>query len=360
MKATVLSPIGRKPWRRSYPSNPVQKLLVQYGGLCACLMAAWSAGLSGCVAPPQPHYQPPPPPPPPPPAPVATANAMELQRVTSDPAPEFAPRISPDGNQLLFYVVDHTAEGRYGNLRLADAVSVAAVSIGSSGRKLVAGPGAWFASWYPDGKHIVYSYHKTPKPTLVRSPYGGVGMTFIAPSAMGESDGQGVVSPDGKRLAFHTMIGEQVHVCTVNADGSSFTVYAPGASPRWHPNGTILAFERTVGDHGQIFTIDLASGQVTQLTTGAASSTFPVWSQDGSWIVFSSNRDGKWHIYLMKADGSSVTQLTKGGAEAGWPDWGADGWVYFTSNAGAPTATGSDPWAWRFADIWRVKPVLPE
>jgi len=372
MEVTALSSSGRKPSRCAFSSGPMRKLLVQYGGLCAGLLVAWGAGLIGCATPPQPQYQPPPPvpppEPPPPPAPVATANAMELQRITSDSAPEFAPRISPDGTQLLFYVVDQAKVQEFSRLASAlgqpliipDSFSVAAVSMGSSGRKLIAGPGASFASWYPDGKHIVYSYHQTAKPTLVRSPYGGVGMTFIAPSAMGETDGQAVVSPDGKRLAFHTVIGKQEHVCTVNADGSSFTVYAPGSSPRWHPDGTVLAFHRMVGNHAQIFTIDLGSGQVTQLTTGSASSTFPVFSQDGRWVLFSSDRDGKWHIYLMKGDGSSLTQLTKGGAEAGWPDWGADGWVYFSSNAGAPSATGSNPWAWPFADVWRVRPVLPE
>lgn len=312
--------------------------------------------LTGCVAP-QP-YSPPASAPvqaaPPPPAPTATANAGEISRVTSDPAPEFYPRVSPDGTQLLFYVVDLTQQTD------AKALSIAGVSLQQSGRRLVAGPGAWFPAWYPDSKSFVYTYIGGEKPTLVRSPYGGVGMTFITPTAMGADDGQPAVSPDGKRIAFHTRIGQITQVCTVNADGSSFTVFVEGTSPRWHPSGSLLAFDRMVGQQSHVFTIDLASGQVTQLTSGSSDDAFPVWSPDGRWLTFISRRDGRWHVYAMKADGSSVTQLTRGDAQEFMPEWGADGWIYFTSDAGSPVACGPDGFRWRYADIWRLKPVLSD
>jgi len=123
----------------------------------------------------------------------------------------------------------------------------------------------------------------------------------------------------------------------------------------------LIAFDRLVGRNAcHIFLLDLNSGQVTQLTTGETDNEFPVWSPDGGWLAFEANRDGKWHLYAMKRDGSSLTQLTKGEAEERTPEWSSDGWIYFWSNAGSPTATDKEPWAWDYSDIWRLKPALPE
>jgi Tol biopolymer transport system component len=62
----------------------------------------------------------------------------------------------------------------------------------------------------------------------------------------------------------------------------------------------------------------------------------------------------------MKADGSQVTQLTKGETQEYFHDWSSDGYIYFSSYAGAPTAQQNNPWFWNYADIWRLKPILPD
>ena len=316
-------------------------------------IVAISLFLFACASPPQRTQQVRRVAPPPPPAPTATANVREISRITHDPAPEFAPRTSPNGDSLLFWVVDHTKGA-------GQKLSIVSVSLQQAGRKLIAGPGAWFPAWFPDGKNFVYAYNKMKSPILVRSPFGGVGMTFITPSPMGTEDGQPHVSPDGQKIAFYTRIGGTANVCTVNVNGTNFTVYVEGASPRWHPSANLIAFDNSIGQQAHIFLLDLDSGQVTQLTSGSSLNGFPVWSPDGKWLAFTSNRDGKYHLYAMKNDGSALTQLTKGEAEEYFPEWSSDGFVYFSCNAGAPAATGSNPWGWKYANIWRLKPVLPE
>ena len=62
-----------------------------------------------------------------------------------------------------------------------------------------------------------------------------------------------------------------------------------------------------------IFTIDLSSGAVRQLTSGGNHhDAAPRWSPDGTRIAFKSTRagNGKWDVYVMNADGSQVTRLT--------------------------------------------------
>lgn len=326
--------------------------LINYFVLCCATL--YINGCATSLLPPSPRpiaVAKPETPPLPPKVPTATANVRDISRVTHDQAPEYWPRMSPNGTQLLFHTFDTTKKD-------ASGWSIVLIKIGAAGRRLVAGPYANEPAWYPDGRNFVYQYLKMNKPIFVRTPVGGVGMTFISPQALGDTDSQPDVSPDGKRIAFHTNLGDSWQVCCVDADGGNFTVYTEGSSPRWHPDGQKLAFDRPVGKKSQCFVLDLTSGQVTQLTGGDSDNGFPVWSPDGRWLVFNSDRDGRKHLYAMRADGSQVTQLTSGGAQESFPEWAQDDLIYFCSDAGAPTAQPSNSFKWTYSNIWRLKPIL--
>ena len=76
-----------------------------------------------------------------------------------------------------------------------------------------------------------------------------------------------------------------------------------------------------------IFTIDLSSGAVRQLTSGGNHhDAAPRWSPDGTRIAFKSTRagNGRWDVYVMNADGSKVTRLTNT-ANNHDPVWMPDG-----------------------------------
>lgn len=276
------------------------------------------------------------------PTPAATANVQEIIRVTNDPAAEFWPRPSPDGKNLLFGVYDDTKSG-------IDAYSVALVSTKGVGKRLIAGPGATSATWLPDGSGIVYIYLGSGR-AIVRSPIAGAGLTFITNNPVGEKDGEPDVSPDGKRVAFSTLVRDVSYVYSVGIDGSAVTQYVQGSSPRWSPDGEKIAFDRMVGNKYQLFVIEIGTGQVTQLTTGNYTNAYPAWSSDGQWLAFQSDREGRAQVYIMKADGTSVTQLTRGDGESIMPNWSSDGSIYFVSKQ-------INQWA--VADIWRLKPKLP-
>jgi len=298
-----------------------------------------------------------PPAPAPPSAPTVTANVRDITRVTHDRDPEIWPRVSPNGKQLLFSVYDSQSSSQ---ISLdPKSSSIVLIEIGSAGRKLVAGPYAKDGAWFPDGKNFVFKYLKMGTPILVRTPVGGVGMTFISPQPLGDSDSNPDVSPDGNRIAFNTLIGAFYQICTVDATGDNFTVYTEGFCPRWSPDGSFLAFHNWVGEARQCFILNLKTGQVTQLTSGDYENIFPVWSPDGKWILFVSNRDGIKHIYIMRNDGSHVTQLTKGDSQETHPEWASDNTIYFASDAGPPEAQNKFIYR-RYSDIWRLRPILPQ
>lgn len=79
------------------------------------------------------------------------------------------------------------------------------------------------------------------------------------------------------------------------------------------------------GARDHLFTLDLATGRVTQLTSGGNhNDQFPRWSPDGRRIVFASSRGGNFDIYVMDADGSNVTRLTDHKANDEQPSWMPD------------------------------------
>lgn len=85
-----------------------------------------------------------------------------------------------------------------------------------------------------------------------------------------------------------------------------------GNSPLWmrdnsiSPDGKQIVFTYK----GDIFTVPVAGGKATQITSNAAYDSDPIWSPDGSRIVFSSDRMGSPDIYMVDAQGGVPVRLT--------------------------------------------------
>ena len=88
------------------------------------------------------------------------------------------------------------------------------------------------------------------------------------------------------------------------------------------PDGETIVFDFL----GDLFTIPIAGGDATQLTSGMAFDAQPRFSPDGSRIVYTSDADGGQNVWVMASDGSDPVQLSKGGSNrAESPEWMPDG-----------------------------------
>jgi HYR domain/WD40-like Beta Propeller Repeat len=133
-------------------------------------------------------------------------------------------------------------------------------------------------------------------------------------------------------------------IYVMNADGSEQTRLTNNqfldGFPTWSPDGTKIAFSRTVSPgNDEIYVMNADGSEQTRLTNSPASDSDPNWSPDGTKIAFTSTRDGdvsgniNSEIYVMNADGSEQTNISNNPAADFTPDWSPDGTkIAFSSN----------------------------
>ena len=98
-----------------------------------------------------------------------------------------------------------------------------------------------------------------------------------------------------------------------------FPSMAPGRPPlrprraRWisldvSPDGETIVFDLL----GDLYTLPIAGGQATRLTSGMSFDAQPRWSPDGESVVFVSDRSGGDNVWTIRADRADTAQITQG------------------------------------------------
>ncbi|MEZ9562240.1 Tol-Pal system protein TolB, partial [Vibrio splendidus] len=65
----------------------------------------------------------------------------------------------------------------------------------------------------------------------------------------------------------------------------------------------------------QVYTLDLASRKLTQITRGRSNNTEPFWHPDGKSLIFTSDRGGKPQIYNVNLSNNSTSRITWQGSQ---------------------------------------------
>src|SRR5262245_16269911 len=103
------------------------------------------------------------------------------------------------------------------------------------------------------------------------------------------------ISPDGKQVIYGRRFIDKMDdswetaLWIMNVDGSRNRFLVKGASPRWSPDGTRIAYTSRGEPSGtQVFVRWMdAEGAVTQLTRLTDAPNNLEWSPDGKWLAFS-------------------------------------------------------------------------
>ncbi len=141
-----------------------------------------------------------------------------------------------------------------------------------------------------------------------------------------------VFSPDGQKIAFESKAPTQeteggrgevtsplqnndtLEIYVIDIDGTNKTQLTHNdvddGHPTWSPNGKQIAFSSMVENIYQIFIVNAAGGTAKQVTFSDASHYHPIFSPDGKRIIYVSNAHNHYTLWMMNVDGTNKTQLT--------------------------------------------------
>jgi len=123
-------------------------------------------------------------------------------------------------------------------------------------------------------------------------------------------------SPDGRKVAFSGNRNGQFDIFVVDVASGEVTNLTNDprydGAPVYAPDGASLIYTSTVGnDYGQLFRLSLADpSQRTQLTEGEWTDKDAVFSSDGSWLYFTSDRSGADNIWGLELGTGKLVQYT--------------------------------------------------
>ncbi len=227
--------------------------------------------------------------------------------------------------------------------------------------------------WTPGGRGIVYTSYRNGDPQIFLSwIFEGRSVPNVTNERPGTQAFAAVVSPDGRKIAYSSNRGGNFDIWVANIDGTNARnltgTPAQDTAPCWSPSGLEIAFTSgrsgsaqlwvmdneglnlrrlsTVGNYNdacawnpsrefaeiayssrledggfEIAVVDLATGQVRQLTTGRGSCEYPSWAPNGRHLLFSCNRGGTWQLAQTDRMGSKIRSIAVGPGNSVQADW---------------------------------------
>jgi TolB protein len=145
------------------------------------------------------------------------------------------------------------------------------------------------------------------------------------------------ISPDGATLVIsdQSQGDRKSRIYTLPLSGGTPQLVTKTGPSYWHgwaPDGRTLAYCAERNGEYDVYTIPLAGGEETRLTTAPGLDDGPDYSPDGQWIYFNSDRTGLMQIWRMHTDGTQQEQVTKDTFNNWFPHPSPDGrWLVFLS-----------------------------
>jgi serine/threonine protein kinase/Tol biopolymer transport system component len=254
-------------------------------------------------------------------------------RLTTTPAHEFGPAISPDGKWVAYLSdargtadvwVRFVAGGEPANLTAASPLEIQV-------RSAIGG-----LDISPDGSSIAVQARpkdgtrETFDTWLIPAPHGGPPRRFI------DTAGALRWSPDGTRIVYvrpGETRGDAIVVADANGENARDVVSARGGWhthwPAWSADGRFIYFVQTIatwnGEPSEILRVPAAGGEPQVVVRTTRRALFPLPSPDGG-LFYGANPSGvDLDLWWRPPDGSESRRLTTGVGEYAEPRMSSDG-----------------------------------
>jgi dipeptidyl aminopeptidase/acylaminoacyl peptidase len=256
------------------------------------------------------------------------------------------PQLSPDGRWVAYTVSQSSLEEGKSGTRLW----MVPASGGEALPMTLEGGSASRPQWSPDGRYLSFmaarNGGKTQVWALDRRGGEAQALTSVAQGVGGYE-----WSPDGKRLLLSIRDPEEGAASASKPGASSAAPMSAAERKSAGPKPYVvdrLQFKRdgvgylTDDRRTHLYVYELATGQLTQITSGPFDDSQGVWSPDGRRVAFVSNRteepdaNQNSDIWVVAADntdrGASALQITTNPGADGQPAWSPDGrWIAHTT-----------------------------
>jgi WD40 repeat protein len=166
-------------------------------------------------------------------------------------------------------------------------------------------------------------------------------------------------SPKGDRLAYfvrtekeRTLILQNVLTRKIEERIAMKSVDEP-ESPNFSPDGQTIAFSALRGGVQDIYTVNLATKEVTNITTEEFADYGPTFAPDGKSIVYNARVSGNQKLFRVDLDTKKKTQLTFGTFDETSAQFLDDHTLIFSSTATDPTVP-VEPEVAKNANIYNI------
>lgn len=272
--------------------------------------------------------------------------------------------VSPDGEWVAFTVGTTNLDKEESKTR----IWVAPTSGGDPFPVTMSGESVSSPQWSPDGKHLSFTARRNDdkgSQVYVLDMRGGEARRLTEiPGGVGSYEW----SPDAGKL-----------VLAIRDRDSTASSGEGGSEPTDPWVITRLQFKRDGRGYladslrTHLYVFDIASKELTQITSGRWDEGSPAWSPDGSKIAFVSNRtedpdaNSNSDIWVVAADntdkGSTLLRITEYEGGDGSPAWSPDGkWIAYTTQVVDPrySALSNNRLAIRAADGSGERQILAD
>jgi Tol biopolymer transport system component len=267
------------------------------------------------------------------------ADGNNLERLTDDPAVDDQPSMSPDDRYVAFMSNRETHRANIWTLDL-ETKKVRNLTGSSEVQGDTMKPDGFYRpTWSPDGKWIAFTSDRN---TEWKAHDNGAGWEHLQELAVY------IIHPDGTGLKRLTAGGVTTGSPKWSADGRQLIVYQGSVETSWLARVDQLSMKAT----SQIVSIDVETGQVKELTSGAGLKLYPQFLPGGrfAYSTKSAQTDG-----IMYSDGPARFP-----ANLRSPSWTTDGRrVVYEKIDNTPLPQNTPLYSWDPRYEYRYTDVFP-